>query len=188
MEKITTDIPRIVAYLQEGKTLLYPTDTIYGIGCDATNEQAIERVFQIKNRPKHKSLLVLVADLEMLQQYVDINDTIANLISNFSEPTTVIYNHPRKLAKNAVNADNTIAIRIPKHTFCQSVLKSFGRPIISTSANLSGAENPISFETIANSIIEQVDIIADKQFDTSTYKNPSRLIKIHPDFSIQYLR
>lgn len=188
MEKITTDIPRIVAALHEGKTLLYPTDTIYGIGCDATNEQAIERVFQIKNRPKHKSLLVLMADLEMLQQYVDIHDTIANLITNFSEPTTVIYNNPRKLAKNGLNADNTIAIRIPKHPFCQNLLQVFGKPIISTSANVSGAENPTSFDTIANSIIEQVDIIADKQFDTSTYKHPSKLIKINPDFSIQYLR
>lgn len=183
-----TNISEAVSLLEQGKIMLYPTDTIYGIGCDATNEEAIDKVFAIKNRPKEKSLIVLVSDIRMLKEYVTINEDTEKLILSFTEPTTVIYSNPVNLAKNAVNSVNTIAIRIPKQEFCQKLIKEFGKPIISTSANISTENSPLSFEDISDEIRTRVDFIIDKQFDTSTHKTPSRLIKIHPDNSIEYLR
>ena len=183
-----TDIQQAIQNLQQGKTILYPTDTIYGIGCDATNEAAIENVFVIKNRPKEKSLIVLMNTIEMLKQYVQINADLEKLIISFKEPTTIIYANPVGLAQNAINADNTIAIRIPRHPFCQALIKEFGKPIISTSANISGENSPLSFDDISKEIKRKVDFIVDEKYDTSNYKQPSRLIKINKDFSIEYLR
>lgn len=185
---MNNDIKKVGSLLQQGKVILYPTDTIYGIGCDATNNKAVEKVFEIKNRPKEKSLIVLVSDIEMLKKYVDINTEIENLVRSLDVPTTVIYSNPKHLAKNAVNADNTIAIRIPEHTFCKALIKEFGKPLISTSANLSGERSPLSFNDISSVIKDKVDLIVDEKYDTSTYKQPSRLIKIKKDFSVEYLR
>lgn len=188
MNKIYSDITTIVEGLQQGKTILYPTDTIYGIGGDATNETTVEKIFEIKNRPKSKSLIVLVSDIAMLKQYITINNELENLISSFDVPTTVIYSNPKNIAHNAINADQTIAIRIPKHEFCHALISAFGKPIISTSANISGEKNPSTFNKINAEIKEKVDIIINEKFDTSTYKQASKLIKINPDFSIEYLR
>lgn len=188
MKNLQTSIEEVEVLLRQGKTILYPTDTIYGIGCDATNESAVEKVFEIKNRPKEKSLIVLVSNIDMLKEYVDINNDTEQLISSFEVPTTVIYSNPKHLAKNAVNMDNTIAIRIPKHEFCQALIKAIGKPIVSTSANLSGEKNPISFAEISAEIRNKVDIVIDERYDTSTCKQPSKLIKINADNSIEYLR
>ena len=183
-----TDIKEIATILTAGKTILYPTDTIWGIGCDATNETAVEKIFDIKNRPKEKSLIVLVDSIEMLKKYITITKETEALISPFELPTTVIYSNPTGLAKNVINNDNTIAIRIVNHDFCRQFIQQFGNPIVSTSANISGEKNPVSFEDISTAIKNKVDFIADKKFDTSVYKFPSKLIKISADNSIQYLR
>jgi L-threonylcarbamoyladenylate synthase len=183
-----TDIKEIATILTAGKTILYPTDTIWGIGCDATNETAVEKIFDIKNRPKEKSLIVLVDSIEMLKKYITITKETEALISSFELPTTVIYSNPIGLAKNVINNDNTIAIRIVNHDFCRQLIQQFGNPIVSTSANISGEKNPVSFEDISTAIKNKVDFIADKKFDTSVYKFPSKLIKISADNSIQYLR
>lgn len=185
---MNTYIHQTIKLLQYGKTILYPTDTIYGIGCDATNAKAVEKVFEIKKRRKEKSLIVLVKDIEMLKQFVVINNEIEKLIKSFEVPTTVIYSNPIGLAQNAVNADNTIAIRIPNQVFCQALITAFGKPIISTSANISGEKSPILFDDIATEIKNKVDFIVDEKYDTSTYKQPSKLLKINPDCSIEYLR
>lgn len=182
------EITEVVDVLQNGKIILCPTDTIYGISCDATNETAVEKVFEIKNRPKEKSLILLVSDIEMLKQYVEINAPIERLIASFEVPTTVIYNHPKNIASNAVNENNTIAIRIPNHEFCKKLLKEFGKPIISTSANISGEKTPLIFADISSDITEKVDYIVNEQFDTSSFKQPSKLIKINEDFSFTFLR
>ena len=188
MKNLTEYITEVVSFLQQGKTILYPTDTIYGIGCDATNEKAVDKIFGIKNRPKEKSLIILVDSIEMLKQYVDVTNEIQFLISSFELPTTVIYSNPKKIARNAINNDNTIAIRIVNHPFCQELIHQFGKPIISTSANVSGEKNPVSFEDISDAIKNKVDFIVDAKYDTSVYKYPSKLMKINPDNSIEYLR
>lgn len=179
---------KIVSLLHEGNTMLYPTDTIWGIGCDATNETAVEKIFDIKNRPKEKSLIVLVDSVEMLKEYVTVTPEIASLLATFELPTTVIYSNPKGLAANVVNADNTVAIRIVNHDFCRQLIQQFGKPIVSTSANVSGEKNPVSFQDISEIIKNRVDFIVDEKYDTSVYKNPSKLIKINADSSIEYLR
>jgi len=177
-----------VSLLKNGKIMLYPTDTIWGIGCDATNEFAIEKIFYLKNRPAEKSLILLVDSVALLKQYVDINNEVEVLISTFNTPTTVIYSNPRNIPKIAVNADNTIAIRIVKHSFCSALIKQLGKPIVSTSANISGYKNPVFFEDIASEIKQNVDFIVDKIYDTSKHKTPSRLIKLNADYSVVTLR
>jgi len=181
-------IEEIAQKLHEGKIILYPTDTIYGIGCDATNERAIDKLFDIKKRPKSKSLIVLVQHLEMLKQYVSINNEIEQFIATLKIPTTIIYSNPRNLASNTINADGTVAIRIPNHAFCQALLQAFGKPIISTSANISGENNPIHFNSISKEIKAAVDIVIGKEMDTSTYQQASVLVKINKDFSLEYIR
>jgi L-threonylcarbamoyladenylate synthase len=182
------DIRKAVSVLQSGQTILYPTDTIWGIGCDATNEAAVDKIFTIKHRPKEKSLIVLVDSLEMLKRYVDIDEDTATLLDSVELPTTVIYSRPRNMAPNAVNADDTIAIRIVRHPFCQAMIKEFGKPVISTSANVSGQPAPAAFGDIAPEIMQAVDLLIDERYDTSVYKFPSKLIKILDDNSVQYLR
>lgn len=188
MKNLSEHIADAVFILRQGKTILYPTDTIWGIGCDATNEAAVEEIFKIKGRLKEKSLIVLVDSVEMLKKYVDIDSNIASLISSFELPTTVIYSNPKGLAGNAVNKNNTIAVRIVKHDFCRQLIRQFGKPIISTSANISGVENPVHFEDISSVINNKVDFIVDEIYDTSTYKFPSKIVKINTDNSIEYFR
>ena len=183
-----SDIQKALNCLAEGKTILYPTDTIWGIGCDATDESAVGKIFRIKQRPQEKSLIILVDSVEMLKRYVLLSAETASLISSFELPTTVIYSNPEGLARNAVNSDNTIAIRIVNHKFCRKLIQLFGKPIISTSANISGDKNPVSFDDISEKIKNEVDFIVDNKYDTSVYKFPSKLIRINADNSLEYLR
>lgn len=179
---------RCINHLIEGNVILYPTDTIWGLGCDATNAEAVDKIFEIKQRPKEKSLIVLVDTIETLERYVNVTNEIESMIFSFKVPTTVIYPNPLGLAKNAVNEDNTIAIRLVKHKFCQQLIREFGKPIISTSANISGEKTPLQFGQIASEIKEKVDFIVERKHDTTNYHEPSRLIKINKDNSITYLR
>lgn len=179
---------RCINHLIDGHTILYPTDTIWGLGCDATNADAVDKIFEIKQRPKEKSLIVLVDSIETLERYVNVTDKIESLIFSFKEPTTIIYPNPLGLAKNAINDDDTVAIRLVKHKFCQQLIKEFGKPIISTSANISGEKTPSQFGQISTEIKEKVDFIVERKYDTSTYHQASRLIKINKDNSVEYLR
>lgn len=179
---------RCINHLIDGNILLYPTDTIWGLGCDATNADAVDKIFEIKQRPKEKSLIVLVDSIEMLEQYVNVTEKIESLIFSFKEPTTIIYPNPLGLAKNAINEDNTIAIRLVKHRFCQQLIREFGKPIISTSANISGEKTAFLFGQITPEIKEQINFIVDRKHDTNNYNQPSKLIKINKDNSIEYLR
>jgi L-threonylcarbamoyladenylate synthase len=174
--------------LGRGGVILYPTDTIWGIGCDATNEAAIEKVFEIKNRPKEKSLILLADSLEMVKQYVPVTPGMEAIIGSFEIPTTVIYDAPFGLPSAVISEVNTVAIRITEHAFCRALIHCFGRPIISTSANISGEKPAAYFEEISQSIVRAVDFIVSKEYDTSQYKQPSRLLKIRLDNTIDQLR
>jgi len=179
---------RCINHLIEGNVILYPTDTIWGLGCDATNEKAVDKIFEIKQRPANKSLIVLVDSIETLERYVNVTNEIESLIFSFKVPTTVIYPNPLGLAKNAINEDNTIGIRLVKHRYCQQLIREFGKPIISTSANISGEKTPTIFGQIAPEIKEKVDFIVERKHDTTNYHEPSKLIRINKDNSIEYLR
>lgn len=151
--------------IKEGKIILYPTDTVWGIGCDASNEQSVSEIYRIKKRAESKSLIVLVSSIHMLKKYVSISKKALEILKGSKKPTTIVYNNPKGFAKNTIAKDNTIAIRIVQDEFCRKLIKRFGKPIVSTSANVSGEPTPKSFSEISTSILEGVD------YTVTLYKN-----------------
>jgi L-threonylcarbamoyladenylate synthase len=183
------DIKAAVAALQAGGTLLYPTDTIWGLGCDATNEAAVDKVFSLKRRPKEKSLIVLLAEARDVLQYVAAPPPdIIDIIESFNSPTTVIFPGAIHLAGNAIADDGSIAIRVPRDPFCKAVLKRFGRPIISTSANLSGGPTARHFREIDPAIIAGADYVVRYRQDDLTIRKPSSIVRIRDDGAIAVVR
>jgi len=162
------DIDNCLSALKKGGLILYPTDTIWGIGCDATNEEAIEKIFVVKNRPSNKSLIILVADERDVIQYVANPDLrVFDYLQGTSKPTTVIYEGAIGLAPGLASEDGSIAIRIVKDEFCRHLIKRFRKPIVSTSANLSGQASPKNFSDIPGEIKSEVDyIVQHRQHET----------------------
>ena len=176
-----TEIKSTIAQLRNGGMILYPTDTVWGLGCDATNFDAVQKIYTLKNREESKSLVILVSSLDMLKNYIrEIPHKAVELIKNNVKPTTIIYQNPTGLADNAIATDNSIAIRIPKHAFCIQLIEEFGKPIVSTSANLSGGSTPTSFSEIDTSILEGTDYIVNLDREKITDKS-STIVRIHGD-------
>ncbi|KAB1159318.1 threonylcarbamoyl-AMP synthase [Tenacibaculum aiptasiae] len=170
------EINRTESFLKKGEIILYPTDTVWGIGCDATDEKSVKRIFEIKNREESKSLIILVDSIEMLQQYIDeIPEDALKILKENKKPTTIIYNNPKGLAKNTIASDNTVAIRIPDDEFCKQLIKKFGKPIVSTSANISGEPTAKSFSEISNAILNSVDYVVDLHREKITQKSSTIL-------------
>ena len=181
-------IAKCVEVLRAGGTILYPTDTVWGLGCDATNETAVAKIYTIKKRAESKSLIQLVDSMTMLSSYVkQIPPKLQSLLNEASKPTTVIYNDPVGLADNAVSQDATVAIRIVQHEFCEGLLETFGKPIVSTSANISGQPTPKSFKEIDPVILKLVDYVVDLPVSNEP-KEPSRIVKIERDDTLVVLR
>ena len=182
------ELRNLLFNLNKGKTILYPTDTVWGIGCDATDFDAVQKIYKIKKREETKSLIILVDSIEMLNEYVtDIPKKVIILLNQIDKPTTIIYNNPKGLASNTIAIDNTIAIRVVKNKFCQSLIKEFGKPIVSTSANVSGEETPKSFNYISDEIKKNVDYIV-RINEESLNNKPSTILKIMEDGVIVTLR
>ena len=182
------EIKKSLKVLKEGGVIIYPTDTIWGIGCDATNEKAVDRVFQIKRRSESKSLIVLVNNWDMLKQYVkQVSDKVSCILSGSSKPTTVIYNYPQGLADNLIAADNTVAIRIVNDEFCKEVIKKLNKPIVSTSANYSNVKAPKSFYDIEESLLEKADYIVNLHLE-NTKGVSSQIVKVDKKGKIEFLR
>ena len=174
--------------LKAGKIILYPTDTVWGIGCDATDEFAVEKVFEIKNREESKSLVILVDSVEMLENYLDnIPLEALKLLKKSTRPTTIIYEASKGLAKNVIAMDNTVAIRIVKDEFCQNLIKEFQKPIVSTSANISSKPTPRSFKEIEPSILDAVDYIVNLRQNEIT-NSPSKIIRISAKGELSIIR
>ena len=171
--------------LLNSQVILYPTDTVWGLGCDATNIDAVAKIFKLKNRVESKSLVVLVSSIEMLRDYVDaVPQKAIDIISTTKKPTTIIYNNPKGLAANVVASDNTIAIRIPTHNYCLEVINKLGKPIISTSANISGEATPKSFSEISLPILEGVDYVVNLEQDKITDKSSTILKLVGNDIEV----
>jgi L-threonylcarbamoyladenylate synthase len=178
---MNTEIKKSIETLESGDLLLYPTDTVWGLGCDATNEEAVKKVYALKERAESKSLVILVNSLEMLNEYIKhIPEEALRLLNSLEKPTTIIYEHKQGLAKNMIAADNTIAVRIPNHQFCQDLITEFGKPIVSTSANKSGKDTPKSFPEIDKAIIEGVDYVVNLERDRVSHK-ASTILKLVGD-------
>ncbi|MFK5878677.1 MAG: L-threonylcarbamoyladenylate synthase [Flavobacteriaceae bacterium] len=182
------EIKKALKSLNESKTILYPTDTVWGIGCDATDEKAVEKIYKLKQRSESKSLIVLVDSWEMLLNYVEvIPEKVSCILTGSSKPTTVIYNNPKRLAKNVIASDNTVAIRIVNDGFAYELIKQFGMPIVSSSANISGEPNPKSFEEINPSLLDSVDYIVNLPLENKS-GIASQIVKVHNDGKIEFLR
>jgi L-threonylcarbamoyladenylate synthase len=154
------DIIRCLETLRQGGIILYPTDTIWGIGCDATNRDAVEKIFDLKRRPPVKSMIVLLADPREINRYTSRPQPyIAEYLEKATKPTTVIYEAALGLAENLVSEDGSIAIRIVKEDFCRHLIKRFRKPLVSTSANISGQASPENFAGIAVEIKQGVNYI-----------------------------
>lgn len=154
------DIENCLSVLHSGGTILYPTDTIWGIGCDATNSDAVNKIIRIKNRPKNKSFIVLVSDEKELMQYVATLDLeVLIYLEKVKKPTTVIYPNAIGLADNILSDNGSVAIRICKDEFCKTLIKRFRKPIVSTSANISSETSPGNFFEISTDVKDKVDYV-----------------------------
>lgn len=172
------DIEQCLAVLKSGGLILYPTDTIWGIGCDATNPAAVEKVFSLKQRPDEKALIVLVADERDVLQHVASPDlSLFDYLQQQPKPTTVIYDGAIGLSDNLIAKDGSIAIRICNETFCKHLVKRFRKPIVSTSANISGQPSPKIFNHISDEIKNGVDYIVKYRQEDETVAEPSSIIK-----------
>ncbi len=174
-----TEIKNALKIIEKGGTILYPTDTIWGIGCDATNRKAVDKIYAIKNRIESKSMIILLAEYEQLKNYVtDVPPIAKDLIQSIDKPLTIIYNGAKNLAKNLIAADGTIAIRIVKHDFCKALIQEMGKPLVSTSANLSGAPSPHFYANIQEYIKNKVDYIVRLEQNIKTINKASTIIKL----------
>lgn len=172
------DIEQCLQVLREGGLILYPTDTVWGIGCDATNAAAVEKVYQLKKRPDEKAMIVLVADEREVLQYVAAPDLqVFDYLEQTTKPTTVIYEGAIGLADNLVAEDGSIAIRICNEDFCRHLIKRFRKPIVSTSANFSGQPTAKLFTDITEEIKAGVNYVVRYRQDDTTIAAPSSLIK-----------
>lgn len=173
------ELAKALETLKSGGTLLYPTDTIWGLGCDATNPKAVEKIFKLKNREESKSLIVLLDNEANLHNYVDTLPEITfDLLKNLDKPTTIIYSNARNLAWNVVASDGTVGIRVTRDPFCRDLVKRFGKPIVSTSANISGDPSPIVFREISKQLITQVDHTVNLYHDQINSSKPSTIIRL----------
>ena len=183
------DLKKAVEILKTGGIILYPTDTIWGIGCDATNEKAVQRIYEIKKRQDSKSMLVLMENPALLERYVDDVPEVAwDLVEISITPLTVIYPNAKNLAANLIAADGSIGIRFTKETFTGQLLQRFRKPLVSTSANISGEKPPAFFDEISEEIKKQVDYIVEYRQDDITAAQASSIIKLGPGGKIDIIR
>ena len=203
-------IQKALDVLRSGGVILYPTDTVWGIGCDATDPAAVARIYEIKRRADSKSLVLLASDMDMIARYVrEIPEMAIQLVEVNDKPMTIIYpgavNGPAPvvsgeagmtfpkadrhcLAYNTVAEDGTVGIRIPMMEFCQQLVAKFGRPIVSTSANISGEPTPKKFAEISDEIRDAVDYIVDPSLEKGSTGQSSSIIKVGLDYSIEIIR
>lgn len=182
------EIEKALEVLKRGGIILYPTDTVWGIGCDAGNASAVKKIYDLKQRDNSKALICLVNNYSMLERHIDNVPKMAYTILDIADkPTTVIYDAPAGIAENLVASDNTLAIRIVDHDFCKKLIRYLGRPIVSTSANITGKPTPKSFKEIDEAVLKGVDYIVNlhKQKNGG---NPSTIIKLSNSSGIKIIR
>ena len=181
------EIETAITFLKKGKVILYPTDTVWGIGCDATSSKAIENLYNLKKRDEGKAMICLVNDYQMLKSYIPKISISQLSYLNSKNPPTVIFENSIGISEKALGENKSIAMRIPKHNFCNKLITKFGKPIISTSANISNKQSPLNFRQIENEILDVVDYVVNLEKETIT-KKTSRIIKIDSFGEISIIR
>lgn len=198
---MTAEIQKALEVLRNGGVILYPTDTVWGIGCDATDPEAVAKVYAIKDREDSKSLVLLASDMDMICRYVrEVPEMAIQLVEVNDKPMTIIYPGAiagekgnmkadrRALAFNTVAEDGTVGIRIPMMDFCQQLVAKLGRPLVSTSANISGESTPKKFAEISDEIRSAVDHIVEPSLERGATGQSSSIIKVGLDYSIEIIR
>ena len=183
------EINKAIEILKSGGVILYPTDTIWGIGCDATNENAVAKIYEIKKRNDAKSMIILLDNLNKIYSYSDaVPDIALDIIELANKPTTVIFSEAKNLAKNLVNEDGSIAIRVAQDDFCKKLIQKFKKPIVSTSANVSENISPQKFSEISEEIKNSVDFIVNLFHNKKQKNKPSSIIKVDKNNEISIIR
>lgn len=185
---MTEEINKAISILQNGGLILYPTDTVWGIGCDATNSEAVHRVYELKERMNSKALICLVANDAMLERHIKLVPEVAYDIMDLStKPTTIIYDQPMGVAKNLIAPDNTLGVRVASDKFCQYLINKFKKPLVSTSANISNEPTPKKFSEISETIIKGVDYVVNLHRENNV-NTPSTIIKLGTDGTVKVIR
>lgn len=180
-------VAKTVAHLIAKELIVFPTDTIWGIGADARDEAAVARIYSLKNRPESKAMICLVANVNMLQEYLQQRTPFPKELTQNNRPTSVVFSHPQGVAKNLIAPDDTIAFRIPNDPFCQALLKDFDAPVVATSANISAQPAPRQFSEINPAILKGVDYVVPlKREEICT--QASRVLKVDAEGTIHVLR
>ena len=184
---MNNEVINAVNVLKFEGTVLYPTDTIWGIGCDALSDIAVKKIFKIKKREYSKSLICLASSFKMIQEYVSIKDV--DKLENLSneEPTTFIFDNPSKISKYVTGNINSIAFRVPNNDFCIDMISSLKRPIVSSSANISGEKLPLNFSEVSSKIKNNVDYVVKHEKNKNSYSS-SRILKLQEDGSFLKIR
>jgi L-threonylcarbamoyladenylate synthase len=182
------DIQMALEALRKGGVILYPTDTIWGLGCDATNDDAVRKIFRIKQRNDEKSMIILLDHTDKLYEYAEVPEIALNLLQVADKPLTIIYPGARHMSESLIAGDGSIGIRIVQDEFCIRLLRKFGRPIVSTSANISGEAYPTEFQKINNQIISSVDYVVKFKQNDHLQGKPSGIIKLGIHGEVKVIR
>ena len=183
------EVAKALKTIREGGVILYPTDTIWGIGCDATNTEAVNKIYRLKQRDEAKSMIILLDTVNRLESYVsDINPLAYDLIEYAENPLTLVLPGAKNISPALIGSDGSIGVRIAKHPFCQQLIQQLRKPLVSTSANVSGKPSPQYFSQIAPEIIEGVDYVVDLEQASMEIKNPSTIMRLAPNGQFEFIR
>lgn len=189
MTEYSVDIANAVKTLNNGGIIIYPTDTIWGIGCDATDEKAVNKIYRIKLRAQSKSMIILLDSVEKLSNYLDhVPEVAVNLMQQVKTPLTIIYPSAKNIAKNVCASDGSVAIRIVKDPFCKDLCFEFNKPLVSTSANISGYNFPMVFRDIEQQIIDKADYVIKYGRDEIRQIKPSTIIRLKNNWEYEIIR
>ncbi|MBS1531876.1 MAG: threonylcarbamoyl-AMP synthase [Bacteroidetes bacterium] len=183
------EVAKALKVVKEGGIILYPTDTIWGIGCDATNTDAVKKIFKLKQRDEAKSMIILLDTENKLESYVREVPAIAYDLMEYAEnPLTLVMPGARNISPALISEDGSVGIRVAKHEFCQQLIQRLRKPLVSTSANISGKPSPQNFGQIDQEIIDEVDYVVDLEQHNMELKRPSTIMRLQPDGRFEFLR
>lgn len=186
---INNEISNALNVLNAGGIILYPTDTIWGIGCDATNTEAVNKIYKLKQRDEAKSMIILLDTDNKIESYVsEVNPIAFELIEYAETPLTLVLPGAKNISPALISKDGSIGIRIPKHPFCQQLIKRFRKPLVSTSANVSGKPSPQYFSQIESEIINGVDYVVNLEQMEMEVRSPSTIIRLEPNGKFEFIR
>jgi L-threonylcarbamoyladenylate synthase len=183
------EVARALKVLQDGGIILYPTDTIWGIGCDAGNTEAVKKIYALKQRDEAKSMIILLDTDNKLQSYVShVPDIAYDLMEYAENPLTLVMPGAKNISPALINEDGSIGIRVPKHDFCTQLIQRLRKPLVSTSANISGQPSPKNFGEVSADILEGVDYVVDLEQHDLSPKTPSTIMRLDADGTFEFLR